>query len=208
MGFYRPCTNCVREKAPCPRRERIATGIKGLGLTSVKFRCAEREPIFTIGQRVTVTWLVRAESDCWYDDGAMWESWPATVIAERGSKFQIVVDDVDSDEGTPARNYIKSETLYCNVTAGKLNPLDEPPRSVCGACGTVRGLDGTVAGCWGYDREAGGGFSYTPHGCLKAQIASVDTHPAGGDSEAAPFMGSAVGASRDAQPPHSESSHV
>lgn len=172
MSFYRPCTNCVREKAPCPRRERIAAGIKGLGLTSVKFRCPEREPVFAVGQRVTVGWLVPPyhPDECSFED-YMEERWPATVVAEQGSKFLICVDDVDSDEGTPARSYIKSETLYCKVTVGKLAPLDEPRRCVCGVCGTVRGLDGSVAGCWGYDREAGGGFAYTPRGCLKSEPA-------------------------------------
>lgn len=49
MAFYRPCHNCILAKQPCARRSRVAEGIKGLGLTSASFRCAERTPITVHG---------------------------------------------------------------------------------------------------------------------------------------------------------------
>lgn len=158
MATFRPCHNCVRERQPCGRREAVRAAIKGVGITSVKFRCDERQPIFAVGQRVSVSWIVSDEGDFRY---ATEESWPATVVAERRPKFQIVVDDVDSDHETPARGYINNESLYAKVTAAKLKPLDEPARDVCRTC---QALGPDYPGCYGYE-----GVTYRPAtGCPKA----------------------------------------
>lgn len=174
MTFYRPCFNCAFAKLPCARREAVAAGIKGLGLTSLKFRCSERRPAFAVGQRVEVGWMVsEPDGECGLETTR--EHWPATVVAERGNKFQILVDDVDSDYGTSARGYIKNETLYAKVSASKLRPLAEPPREVCGTCQGVA-ADGTVTGCFGWAAKEGwdGHSAYTPEGCLKARLPFFD----------------------------------
>ena len=146
MTAYRTCLHCVRARDLCERRADVARGVAGLGVTSVKFRCPERIPLFTPGQRVSVTWFI-VDPDGRYGDG-IHETWPATVIAQRGTKFQIVVDDVDGDEGTPARGWMKNESLHAKVTVGKLRPLSEPDRKLCPDCDGVIQSDGTVPGCW------------------------------------------------------------
>lgn len=149
-NFYRTCKNCAFEPATCDRRAAVEAGIRGLGLTAVKFRCDQRQPFFRMGQRVGVTWkFVLPEWDWGYEEGLSHEEWPATVVAETTRGFRIVVDDVRSDHDTPARSYIKNESLYCNVTASRLRPLDEPDRAVCTYCGSAENADGTVTGCWG-----------------------------------------------------------
>ena len=144
MTYYRPCFNCASDRKTCPTAARIRAGMAGLGITSVSFKCAERRPKFMPGDRVTVTWPVYPE-DWRYEDGASMECWPATVASEAGKKFIIKVDDVDSDHDTPAREYVKSQSLYCKVSASKLTPLDEPARTVCLLCGEVGGAG--FAGC-------------------------------------------------------------
>lgn len=157
MTYYRPCFNCASDRKTCPTAVRIRAGLTGLGVTSVAFKCAERRPKFAPGDRVTVTWSVYPE-DWYYEDGVSLEDWPATVSMEAGKKFIIKVDDVDSDHGTPAREYIKSDSLYCKVSASKLKSLDEPLRPVCLLCGEVGG-DG-FAGCYSLNGE--GGFLIGP----------------------------------------------
>jgi hypothetical protein len=205
MGFYRPCHNCKLERLPCARRDGIAAQIRGLGLTGVKFRCKERQPLFTVGERVNVTWLVPT-GDSWdgYHEDRTSESWPATVVAERRPKFQILVDDVDSDYDTPARDYIKNESLYAKVTAAKLTALDEPARNVCAVCQAVQIADGSIAGCYGYDKEAGGGYGYTPQGCLKATLPFRDTDgsPQGPDRNGLDGEAATAGAEGIADTPH------
>jgi len=150
MTSYRTCRHCVLERQPCERRETVRTSIKGLGLTSVAFRCAARAPLFRAGQRVSVTWPVYPD-DWQYEDGYSLESWPATVVQPTQKGFVIQVDDVPSDHETPAREYIKNDHLFCNVRPSRLAPLDEPDRVLCGRCGNPQARDGSVPGCYADD---------------------------------------------------------
>ena len=187
-NFYRTCKNCAFDHRTCDRRARLEAGVKGLGLTGVTFRCDQREPFFRVGQRVGVTWrLVLPEWGWGYEEGLSAEEWPATVVAETKRGFRIAVDDVPSDNDTPARDYIKSDSLYCNVTAGRLRALDEPDRAVCEYCGSADNGDGTVTGCWAPDEQCVGIFN--PEKCLaKAMEARSDETRSGsvrkGDSAA------------------------
>lgn len=171
MAYLANCTNCLFAKGECVRRDALRAGLKGLSVTSVKFICRDRKPMFAVGQRVSV---MRPVSDPgngdWGTDAITNESWPATVVAERDRRFQIIVDDVQSDHDTPARAYIKNESLYAKVRAWRLTPLDEQPREVCGACQVVRAPDGLIGNCFGYED---GEYSHYPAGCLKApQVSS------------------------------------
>lgn len=147
MANYRTCHNCAVDRDECATRAQIKRAITGLSVTSIKFRCPARQPLFRAGDRVEVTWLVG--SGDYHDYGPEEpneETWPATVIEEVGARWLICVDDVDSDMETPARDYINSTSLYCKVSAGKLKPLDEPRRAVCTICGIVGG--NSFSGCW------------------------------------------------------------
>ena len=168
-NFYRTCKNCAFDHRTCQRRAALEAGVKGLGLTGVTFRCDQRQPFYRVGQRVGVTWkFVLPEWGWGYEEGVSEEEWPATVVAETKRGFRIVVDDVPSDNETPARDYIKSDSLYCNVTAGRLRALDEPDRPVCGYCGSAENGDGTVTGCWSPDQFDQ--FAPRKGGCLAQAI--------------------------------------
>lgn len=147
-SFYATCRNCAVDRPSCARRAEVRARVKGLGLTSIKFRCAARRPLYRPGQRVEVTWRY-CPPDWGYEEGVSLETWPATVVQETKRGFLIVVDDVPSDNDLPARDYIKSDSLYCNVAASKLSPLNEPDRRTCEYCRSAENGDGTVTGCWG-----------------------------------------------------------
>jgi len=136
----------------------MAAGIRGLGVTSIKFNCPDRKPKFAPGQRVSVSWPVH-DGGAYDEDPWNLETWPATVSGESGKKFVIRVDDVDSDFDTPARSYIKNDTLYCKVSAAKLVPLDEPAQNICKRCGEIGGLG--LKGC--QDLNGEGNFLLGPH---------------------------------------------
>lgn len=128
----------------------MSAGLRGLGITSAKFNCPERKPKFAPGQRVSVSWLVHDGEG--YDQSP-WDlhTWPATVSCESGNKFVIRVDDVDSDLDLPVREYVKSDRLYCKVSASKLKPLDEPAQPICKRCGEIGGLG--FIGCFDLNGE-------------------------------------------------------
>lgn len=143
MANYRTCLNCAHDRDECATLDRIKRAIAGHGVTSIKFLCPDRAPLYRAGDRVGVSWVVPDEDGGWNRD-ATEETWPATVIEEVGSRFLIKVDDVPSDYETPAREFIKADRLYCKVSSSKLAKLDEPRRLVC-PCGEIEGSD--MAGC-------------------------------------------------------------
>lgn len=144
MTYFRTCFNCATPRKECETAKRISAGLRGLGITSAAFKCADRKPKFHPGQRVSVSWMVHDGGS--YDEGC-WDvhTWPATVSGESGNRFVIRVDDVDSDLDLPVREYVRSDTLYCKVSACKLAPLDEPDQTVCERCGEIGGAG--FAGC-------------------------------------------------------------
>lgn len=150
MTYFRPCFNCATPRKECATAKRITAGLRGLGVTSIKFNCPDRKPKFTPGQRVSVSWLIH-DGDTY--DESLWDlhTWPATVSCESGSKFVVRVDDVDSDLDLPVREYVNSPNLYCKVSASKLAPLDEPPQPICKRCGEIGGLGYT--GCFDLNGE-------------------------------------------------------
>ena len=148
MTYYATCTNCAADKASCARRDEIKTALRGTGITSVKFKCANRQPMFHAGQRVSVTW----------PNGEYDESWPATIITEVGTRFLISVDDTSGDLETPARDYVKNERLFAKVSPVKLRALDEPDRAICEFCGTAPGN--------GVCPEIGKGWDGNPPRCI------------------------------------------
>lgn len=131
MTVYRTCRNCAHEREPCQQRENVRASLKGLGMTSVKFRCPDREPRFRRGQRVSVTWPVPDDSG--YDMPTL-ETWPATVIRESGARFLVLIDDTDSDHETPATEYVKNPTLFARPAPNCVRPIDEPDVTLCMAC--------------------------------------------------------------------------
>lgn len=153
MAYYGTCRHCALERAPCARRESVAASIKGLGLTSVKFRCSLKTPLFRDGQRVAVTWPVKPDDWAW-DEGFSLETWPATVVSKSMKGFVILVDDVPSDYETPAREYIQSTNLFCNVRPSRLKAIDEPDRVMCLHCRNPQSVEGSVPGCF-VDNEPG-----------------------------------------------------
>lgn len=142
MANYVTCTNCARDKSACVRREEIRAMMAGHSVQSIKFRCDLREPLYKPGQRVSTEWGVSGDD---YEMPTR-ELWPGTVIAETADRrFVVRVDDVASDEGTPARGYFRADRLYVKCPAGRMKLLDEPPRPICTICGEVEpGLDE----CW------------------------------------------------------------
>lgn len=165
MTYFKPCFNCATPRKECETAKRLSAGLKGLGVTSVKFNCADRKPKFAPGQRVSVSWLVHDGGG--YDESP-WDlhTWPATVSGESGNKFVIRVDDVASDLDLPVREYVTNDTLYCKVSASKLAALGEPPQPICKRCGEVGG-DG-FKGC--QDLNGFNEFLLGPHPhCALAQ---------------------------------------
>lgn len=158
MTHYATCVNCAIDKATCQRRANLREALKGSAVYSLKFKCAERTPMFNAGQRVEFNWSLWEADE--YDSSELPMVFHGTVIRERGSKFVIQVDAGKdaSGEGIEASEvFKKNDQLLIKVRPAKMRAIDEPARKVCELCYFVEG---------GEERCYRTGTDWLPKGCL------------------------------------------
>lgn len=175
MAYLHPCKNCKFEKADCHRRTAIREGIAGLGITSIKFKCGDRTPLFGCGHRVSFTWRVFEQTDCDdADEGTM--TFHGTILFEASpTKYVVRVDRglcVSASEDWDRRNAEQvftraSDRLIVKVKTRDLTLIAEPPMSVCEVCGSYDNEE-TCLG-WG---DPKGWDSYWPSECRKKPLAA------------------------------------
>lgn len=142
MTHYTNCTNCAVDKSSCQKRLALREAIKGLHVYSLKFKCADRKPLFVPGQRVKFDWLL------WDTDGyGGSESLPltfhGTVLRERSPKFVVQVDrgvDASGENIEASEVFKKNDQLLVKVKPADMRPVDEPARQICGTCYWVEGV--------------------------------------------------------------------
>ncbi|TCV66328.1 hypothetical protein [Neorhizobium sp. S3-V5DH] len=161
MTHYATCFNCAVDKASCQRRIALQKALAGSAVTSLKFKCRERQAFFAPGQRVAFDWK-SFESDE-YDTSVLHLTFTGTVIRERGTKFVIQVDSgKDIEEEIEASEvFRKNDALLIKVRPEDMRPLNEPAKSVCLTCYQVEGQEDR---CY---RSAG--QVWVPNGCIKAE---------------------------------------
>lgn len=160
MTYYAPCFNCTVYKATCPRRQAVRNALKGSAVTSLKFRCPERQAFFATGQRVVFDWKLFETDE--YDTSVLHLTFKGTVIRERGTKFVVQVDsgkDIEY-EIEASEVFRKNDALLIKIRPADMRPLNEPAKAVCLTCYQVEGQE---------DRCYRSGTSWVPNGCIKAE---------------------------------------
>lgn len=159
MAHYATCFNCAVDKATCPRRLALQKALAGSNITSIKFKCPERQSFFSTGQRVSFDWTMW-DSDG-YDESSLPLVFHGTVIRERGSKFVVQVDTGKdaSGEGIEASDvFKKNEALLIKVRPANMKALDEPSQTVCLTCYQIGGS--------AENRCYRNGTDWVPNGCI------------------------------------------
>lgn len=141
--YYHQCRGCTVNRDTCDRLSEIKSTLKGLGITSIKFKCSDRTPKFVVGNRVLVTlpfyevYGPQGETDTYLID------FKGTVICERKTRgnYKVKIDDgPDADDGNySSPDDLKSETGYVAVKGEHVSPLNEFDRIVCEVCEAVDG---------------------------------------------------------------------
>lgn len=164
MAYYKPCKNCAVDKASCLRRREIASGISGLHVTVVNFRCSQRRSLFHPGQRVQFVWTSWEASGGYEEDHGIGLIYHGTVIEENGLRFIVRVDDGPSacPEQIDAGDVFKNDSLVIKVKPSDMKALDEPDRALCPSCSAYEGEE---ARCLGWED---GFHNYWPDGCFNA----------------------------------------
>lgn len=143
MTYYATCFNCAVDKTSCARRLALQKALAGSHVTSIKFRCPDRNAHFTPGQRVAFDWKY------WYGDGYDDENcihltFHGTVLQENGSKFVVQVDagkDATGEDIDASEVFKRNDALITKVRPADMLPLPQPDRSVCLTCYQVEGME-------------------------------------------------------------------
>ena len=136
--FYHPCKGCAVDVKTCKRRDEIHSAIKGLSVTSVKFKCTERSPYFKTGERVWVTLPFWEPVGTDGDSECHLAYFHGTVIYERNKlgSYKVKIDEgMDiNDAGYVVPECLKSKTGYIAVLSKYMKSIDEPSLKVCKYC--------------------------------------------------------------------------
>lgn len=147
--YYTNCRGCTVNTSTCAHRAKIRESLAGLGLTSIKFKCPDRKPQFSRGNRVLVTWTLVGrpyQTSEGYDYANEVVSFKATVIEEKKpGRFLIRVDDGASHDC--GDDFVAPDCLsgngFASVGFQKLQSLNEFNKRVCDLCNSPN-----MADCW------------------------------------------------------------
>lgn len=111
MTAFRTCHTCAKPAATCATREALQTAITGLGITSVKHRCADYRPAFLPGDPVKVLTLAWYHND---EDPPLRRWFPGHFIQLSGTRALVVVprkaialDDGETEFEPHGNGYLK-----------------------------------------------------------------------------------------------------
>lgn len=143
MTHYATCNGCILQNQGCPKRERVRETIKGLGVTSLKFSCPARSPLFMTGQRVSFPWRHYDDESRDIYGEVSFESltFHGTIIQEvrGGNRYVVLVDGgpcIASDgEIYESSDVFRNEDLFIKVKRTDLTAIDGALVDICVNCG-------------------------------------------------------------------------
>ncbi len=131
---YRTCCGCVTEGQTCEARDRVRAQIRGLGVTSIRWKCGHRIPRFVVGDPVWAQTVTDHAGE--YVDGEQFrDDYPAVVIRDLGSKMLVFIES-----GAPGRDYgdgapfQPSRNGFCKVSLSRITKRDGERVDVCPYC--------------------------------------------------------------------------
>ena len=150
MTYLQPCFNCQADKGSCLRRAEVLKGIKGLGISSAKFVCTERQSKFRPGQRVEFDWRYWEPIDDYGGSDEFHATFRGTIMREKPNnrRFSIRVDQEGEDYDLSPSEVFKNPD-FTSVRPADIRAIDEPDRSICPNCAAYDDpADMERLGCW------------------------------------------------------------
>jgi len=132
--MYRSCLGCELYRQPCGERDRVREQIRGLGVTSIKWRCKQRTPIIDAGDPVWVD-TVNGSDD--YDDhgNPYRDEYPGTAIRQVGTKMLVYIE-----KHAPGRNagddapFMPRAGGFCKIPFSRIKRREGKREDVCASC--------------------------------------------------------------------------
>ena len=148
MTYFSTCLNCAADKAACAKRKEVRQAIKGLGITSAKFRCDERIARFRRGQRVQFIWRYYGEPD--ESRGGYETVFVGTVMHEKAGnkRFAVKVDPENEIYDLKPADILKNPE-FISVRPDDMVASGEPDRKLCPLCSAEEDTPDVPRLCWG-----------------------------------------------------------
>ena len=126
---FRTCTGCILQGQPCEARATLREKLKGLGITSVKWRCTHRTPKYQIGDPVWASTIADTT------DADIRDDFPGLVIENAGNMHLILIEPgvrgQDDAEFIPSGN----GSGFCKIPLSRLRPRNDADREkICSSC--------------------------------------------------------------------------
>lgn len=130
MTTYRTCVGCIDEKHDCASRDRLRKHLKGLGVTSIKWKCAMRVDRVNVGDPV---WALTVASTTDNDGEPYRDHFPAMAIRHCGSKMLVFIEP-----GSLGRNeeckFDATHSGFCKIPLSRISARDGEREDICKSC--------------------------------------------------------------------------
>lgn len=164
MTYYYPCKNCQTVNINCSHLKKIKAAVAGLSLTSIKFKCSARIPMFSTGDRVKVLLTITSPES---DEGFEKVEFRATIIDECSKNAWYFIK-IDNGPSMDDDDHIVPDCLYGNGYAtaplSRLDKICEPRATVCAICSGTS-ISGYIS-CYGVGELE----ISLPDGCIKKKM--------------------------------------
>ena len=133
MTFFRTCQGCVSEGSPCEARDALRLALRGLCVTSVKWKCAVRRPRFEIGSPVWATTIEDPLNPRSENGGAVLDLFPAVVVRVLGGKALVFIKPGAVGQSDNSF-FVPTGIGFCKLPLSRLSPRDGERVMVCQRC--------------------------------------------------------------------------
>lgn len=139
MTVFRSCHTCARPAPACEARAKLQAAIAGLGITSVKHRCAEYAPAFEPGDAIRVTTWAWFHND---EDPPPKLDFPGHFIRLVGQRALVFVPKGAPDLNGNDIEFEPHGNGYLKVPLSRVAQRDAPTVDVseCRQCGAILGV--------------------------------------------------------------------
>lgn len=131
MTAYRTCFGCLHQGKPCAARDAMRANLRGLGVTSIKWKCADRVSRFKCGDAVWAeTYSSYGNADF---ERAERSDFPAFVTDVTGSKVVVYIHNGSLSQ-CEEYEFEANNNGFCKIPMGRIRPRDAAAQAICKHC--------------------------------------------------------------------------
>lgn len=147
---YRTCTGCVFGTGYCHEREAVKAQVKGLGVTSLRWKCKWKRLAYLPGDAVYVETIGYEPEG---DEDVHIGMFPATVIQAKGSKLVCFIEPGTLDDSEVPFEPKSHGNGHVKIPLSRVSHRDAIREYVCDSCSRITRLAGHEDYCRNAPKE-------------------------------------------------------